>query len=184
MLDRREFLNLPVEERRKVLAEQASAPEMQTFYDSVDVREWLNANLDTQPLEMKVLANVVDAGVKEAARFFGISDEIEIRIDVSDDVPDDCKDAAMFIDIQHAYLRAKITAYPPNIRTYAEAWEFAGHEVAHLVTREIDSVLTQTSSALRDLGTTGMEQATTRLQRLFIRECPYPGDEAFEGKKE
>ncbi|MFC6591686.1 hypothetical protein ACFP81_06450 [Deinococcus lacus] len=129
-------------------------------------------------LDNDMLQRVAETGVTEAMRFFGISDEIEVRCEIDNSVPDVDGGAAV-IYMQHEYLRAKIVFHSVNIDTYEEAWGFAGHEVAHLVTREIDAVLARCPSALMHLGCNGIENATTRLQRLFMRERPYPGDAQF-----
>ncbi|WP_019008971.1 hypothetical protein [Deinococcus aquatilis] len=79
------------------------------------------------------------------------------------------------------YLRAKVVYDPARHDDGAHLWRNMGHEVAHLLLMEYDAIQQGMKGTQERAMTHANERAVTRLDRLFMRERPYPGDEAFAG---
>lgn len=77
------------------------------------------------------------------------------------------------------YLRAQVVVDLSRHDDGAHIWRNVGHEVAHMLLYEYDALQASQPKAFDELLTQANEHATTRLQRLFERERPYPGDDAF-----
>lgn len=130
---------------------------------------------------IKISANeVVErfAQAVEAARvFFGLSNEWRILIE-----PSDGKGGSAALNIDHAYLKATVSVNVEYFMFYPEdIWKDAGHEVAHLVTAELNQLWSLMPDAWKldgntecDLLRAAFEQTTVRLERLFVRCVPDP----------
>lgn len=114
----------------------------------------------------------------EAARvYFGLSNEWRVWI-----VPGDGKGGAAAALIKHPYLKVEVNVDVEYLMLNPEElWGTMGHEVAHLVTAELNHLWGKMPDQWSDDGHTecdllrdAFEQATVRLERMFVRDCPDP----------
>lgn len=84
------------------------------------------------------------------------------------------------VQIRAMYMQADITVDPAKASTLAQVWSDAGHEVAHLVLADLETVRAHIEqeeggewSALSRSFRAGVELAVTRLERAFARDRPY-----------
>lgn len=136
-------------------------------------------------LNETVAAQVAEAAAKEAVAFFSISPEWEIDIK-SEKLAEEGMDfvSAGGNHINLEYHQSLIKYDFGAVDSYENLWRVIGHEVAHLVLAEFDLLYAQFASTPRltplSVGLTHcIERAVTRLERLFIRQHPYPGDQTF-----
>lgn len=91
-------------------------------------------------------------------------------------------DASATCNVDLSYLRATIRYSPDYHSEHPELiWGTLGHEVAHLVSRELCDLrgrLTKRDTLKHTQYTQGIEALTTRLQRMFERDVPDPGWES------
>lgn len=79
------------------------------------------------------------------------------------------------------YHRAQIVYDPAQCEDGAELWRVIGHEVAHLLHSEYIVVEIHAPKHLQGFLEHAGERLATRLENLFLRERPYPGDAEFGG---
>lgn len=113
--------------------------------------------------------------VHAALDFFAVSSDWKVEVrrgQLTDDMVASCH-------ADTAYLRAIISLdVDYYCRRPGALWGDMGHEVAHLVTSELMDLLEDlpaddpTRLRLRAAHRIGIERATTRLERLFLRERP------------
>lgn len=124
---------------------------------------------------------IIDRAIPEAMRYFEVSSDLTL-VGVTEAHPESKEPAC--VEMIHAYHRHDIHIVPERCHSGEDVWCYAGHEVAHSVTRELlylHSVIEEagademTVMMMRDY----LEMATARLEGMFARDCPYPGDEAF-----
>lgn len=101
----------------------------------------------------------------------------DFRVYVYTDSPKGGGPAEITMDL--AYLNAGIKV---NLDHYSEhpetIWQQIGHEVAHVITRELARLrpkLTKEGSFEEVAYIEGIESATTRLERMWVRDVPDPG---------
>lgn len=131
-------------------------------------------------LDFDLLRVVALNALKLAKGYFDIPEEIETRV-YFEQHPELSENGSALICIEHGYLFASIHIAPDRARSYEGVWRSCGHEIAHLVSREwnIESMMDEDELKRARL-TICCEQTTTRLERMFARDCPYPGAEVFE----
>lgn len=130
-----------------------------------------------------VIARCVEA-VEVARVFFGVSNEWRVWIE-----PGDGKGGSAALLLNHAYLKATLNVNVDHFMTFPEEiWGAMGHEVAHMITAELNQLWGQMPVEWRedgqvpcDLLRAAFEQATVRLERLFVRCCPDPHAQAQAG---
>lgn len=125
-----------------------------------------------------VIFDVVNAAIRHARRYFRIPDEFETFV-FPNPAPDQDSDTPLMTFITPEYLFHEIYVRPDAVKAYALAWKYAGHEIAHLQSRELARLFDDLPDANRDAMRDGIEALTTRLDRMFLRDCPYPGDDHF-----
>jgi hypothetical protein len=123
---------------------------------------------------------VAEAAFDAARDFFQLSPEWQIDF-YADDLEDEGSRAE--IRTEQRYLRVEIVYDATQFDSGADLWETIGHEVAHMVLNEYDAIEATLPNHLRHWFTHANERAVVRLERLFKRERPYPGDEAFKEMK-
>lgn len=126
----------------------------------------------------KVVQAVVNAAVARARRYFRIPDEFETFV-FDEPAQHQSRDVPLLTVIVHEYLFHEIYVRADSVSAYALAWKYAGHEVAHLQSRELVRLFGDLPEDFSDDARAGIEALTTRLDRMFLRDCPYPGDAAF-----
>lgn len=124
----------------------------------------------------------------EAARkYFKISDEWNVAINADTDH----EDSSAWITPDLPYLRASVGVNVNLLRRRPDLiWAAMGHECAHLTQAEYDlawdaaksgdEVLSEAAVQLFELA---CERTTTRLERMFLRDCPDPHHPAKEVKR-
>lgn len=134
---------------------------------------------DPSQVDPQVCFAVVNAAVAKARRFFRVPDEFESF--VFDNAVEGYEDAPMTTVIDHAYLKQEIYVNTPRIGSYALAWAYAAHEVAHVQAREVLQFVETLNAEQQEQARDAIERLTVRLERLFVASHPYPGDDAFRG---
>lgn len=119
---------------------------------------------------------VAQAAFAQALAFFQPSPEWrpELRRDVIDDA-----EICAQCWTKPNYFIAHIVYDPDNCENGAELWRVIGHEVAHLLSPEYTVLEGMLPERYHAYSNHANEVLTTRLERLFLRHHPYPGDEQF-----
>lgn len=123
---------------------------------------------------------VIDKALDDAREFFGVTHELHLYVKY--DRPPEAtgpEGAAAGIGINLVYLRMEIWFDLTKDDRPKNWWSYAAHEIAHTVTREFNYPTEFTLENDRNLFEVAQENATVRLERLFVRERPYPGDASF-----
>lgn len=115
------------------------------------------------------------AAIDAALRYFGIDGEL--RVELMHETPKGEHSVAN-VTPDLSYLKATIRMDTDYYQCYPRSiWGDMGHEVAHLVTREAADLrdhLPAEPELRVTLYTRAIEQATVRLERMFVRDCPEP----------
>lgn len=123
----------------------------------------------------QVMAHV-NRAVEAAMTYFGQQNG-DFRVFVLAETPKENAPATCSVDL--AYLRANIRVSVDHYSEHPEViWEQMGHEVAHIVSREMLALrpqLTKQDTLEDALFTHALEACTTRLERMFVRDVPDPG---------
>lgn len=114
-----------------------------------------------------------------ARTYFQISAEFETFV-FFEPHPNMDADGSAYVLMYHGYEFAELYLPTDRCISYANAWRSAAHEVAHLVTRELNCSCSSTRGVPHELLNVGIEQATTRLERMFMRDHPFPGISQFQ----
>ena len=117
--------------------------------------------------------------------FFQPPDELRLELYELQDAPgwlynDYPEDAHASCHISHQSLRCHILYDASQAESGADLWATIGHEVAHLLMLETIRLSDSLKGKDADNATYALEVTTVRLERLFERQCIYPGDDAFK----
>lgn len=128
-------------------------------------------------VEPQFAARIARAAFNAALRFFQPSPEwiikLEPRTIEEEETPGQCW-------TRQDYFLAQIVYDPAQCEDGAEVWRVIGHEVAHLLSSEYIVLEQHLPERYHGLCTHASERLTTRLERLFLRHYPYPGDAKFK----
>lgn len=121
-----------------------------------------------------------ELGIEKAREFFQVADEVEIRL-INETPTDRSADAS--VQWNASSLSAVIRFDMDYLQRYSgDIWRSAGHEVAHLMSRELIAIKDRRDRAeqpfdrlLTDEWVEAIEMLTTRLHRMFLKACPDPG---------
>lgn len=119
---------------------------------------------------------VAQAAFAQALAFFQPSPEWAIQLERR---PIDEEETPAQCWTKQDYLLAQIVYDPDQCENGAELWRAIGHEVAHLLSSEYIVLEQNLPQRYHGLCTHASERLTTRLDRIWVRERPYPGDEKF-----
>jgi hypothetical protein len=124
---------------------------------------------------------VIQEGLNRARDFWMIPQEIATTF-FTYQAPDMSETASATILTDFSYLTAGIYIPLERWTTPEKAWEDCGHEVAHLVSRELNESTLDFNDGDPRKGRhhRDLEKLTTRLGRVFAAACPYPGDAYFK----
>lgn len=124
---------------------------------------------------------VITLGLNRARDFWQIPEEIRTTL-YTREAPDMGSDATATIITNFSYLWADIYIPLERWTTPEKAWEDCGHEIAHLVSRELNEATLDFHDGDPRKGRheRDIEKLTTRLGRVFAAACPYPGDAYFK----
>lgn len=129
-------------------------------------------------LEPGLADRIIERCIKDSLKFWSIDDGIKVsfRLDKTDNLA-----AAGECQIDLNYRRAQITINPLHIYDFEKLWQVTAHEVAHIVIADFELFFrcVGTGDENTPVYDFARERTTTQLERVFLRECPYPGDEAF-----
>ncbi len=117
-------------------------------------------------------------GIEKAREFFQVPDEIKIILSPRHSP----EDVAADIEWDATSLRGRIRVNIYKLSSGEEdIWETAGHEVAHMVSRELLAMRNRKSfpAEIEDEFMEYLEMCTIRLEQLFLRHCPDPGEELY-----
>lgn len=124
---------------------------------------------------------VATAAIERGCEFFNLPGEWTVSLVITDDEE---KASPASVHCQHDYLTYAVHINPSGYESLADVWRDAGgHEVGHLVMEEalslhefmVDAKDRNAPHLIRAL-----ERGTMRLEQLFVRVNPYPGDDAFK----
>lgn len=129
------------------------------------------------PVEPQFAHRVARAAYMAALRLFQPSPEwsvsLEAQVIDEPEVPAQCW-------TKPDYLLAQIVYDPAQCENGEEIWRVIGHEVAHLLSPEYTVLERMLPERYHSLSTHANERLTTRLERLWMRQQPYPGDAKFK----
>ena len=129
---------------------------------------------------------VARRAVDKACEYFDIKGwDIDLSIKRLEDDTRGC------IDKQVAYLRVWISIDASQADDLEAVWRTTAHEVAHIALCEVDILYHGAKKLMNDYDKQesldffhelAAERTTVKLERMFMRDCPYPGDEEFAVK--
>lgn len=123
-------------------------------------------------------ARIAARAYPDALQFFQPSPEWLLEPIGAEPIDDGAEARLLF---RADYLQAKIIYDPAKHDSGEHLWRNIGHEVAHLLFMEYDVLQIGMTGERERLMQNANERAVTRLTRLWARERPYPGDDAFKG---
>lgn len=134
-------------------------------------------------IDPKTAETVARAALAAARGYYGLSHEWDIKLK---EVRMEDESAAVINQLPD-YMTATISYDPSRMDTPEEVWRHIGHEVGHLVFTEhtlyaqaVEKHLGgEMPAALFALWQHGNERALGRLERMFVRDRPFPGMEAL-----
>lgn len=125
--------------------------------------------------------DVAEACVRASQEFWGLDDSIKITVMIG---PTENLKASGECTTDLKYRRAYIILNPLHITTWEQLWQVTAHEVTHIVVGELDHFhsIVKTEKGDRLTYDYLRERVCVSLERVFLREKPYPGDESFEAE--
>ena len=131
--------------------------------------------MTTRTLTVEQVDARARSAIEAALLYFGIQGEQPVQF--MHERPAE-KDASASCTYEADYLRATIRVDTDYYQCYPMCiWKDMGHEVAHLASKELmafRAFLPEEPELRRTVYTTAVEQLTTRLERMFVRDCPEP----------
>jgi hypothetical protein len=133
-------------------------------------------------------ARIARKAFEVAKDFFQPPSEWDVTLYSIEDAPEWLQDeypsdAQACVHISHQSLKARILYDPERIDDEQELWASIAHEVAHLLMTDSIRLGDQYRGNDAKNAEHALEVTTIRLERLFLRERPYPGDDAFRQKE-
>lgn len=113
----------------------------------------------------------------DAMAFFQPSPEWDVKLEARE-IEEEDTPAQLWT--KQDYLLATVVYDPAQCESGERLWSHIGHEVAHLLSGEYIVLEQQFPDREGARFTHACERLTVRLERLWVRERPYPGDEAFK----
>ena len=130
-------------------------------------------------LENKRILEIAEIAIPTAMRYFGIMDDWKIAYHLGE-TPGD---SAAIIQIVSDYRSADIKLMP-YFTEEAFLWRTCGHEVAHVVLADLEPIRSYIEQNEKDgppafnrMLRFGIERAVNNLERLWVRDNPWPPPE-------
>lgn len=122
---------------------------------------------------------VAERCIRDALKFWGIADlwRVSYRFDLLDNP--ECLGECW---VSERYYTAKMTLVLARMDSPLQLWQVTAHEVCHIVPSEyrVFHYAVPTDETTAAVWTVADERTVSLLERVLLRERPYPGDDAFK----